>query len=276
MAALSRDGRVIPLHSDKSSPEQDVVEIRLIDIEAPWRWIMAGWDDMARMAHISLVYGAVFAAVAIGLFFGLMRAGTSSVILALAGGFMLIGPVLAAGLYEGSRRLERGESIRAMEILLAPFRAPGQLALLGLALLIVYIVWMHTAFLLFMVFMGTQPFPPLETFMSDLLLTTRGVALLSIGTIEGAMLASLVFTISAVSAPMLMDRPVGVADAILASVRAVRFNLQPMALWATLIAAFIIVGLITFAAGLVVVFPLIGHATWHAYRELLGGGERPA
>jgi uncharacterized membrane protein len=121
-----------------------------------------------------------------------------------------------------------------------------------------------------MVFNGTQPFPPLESFVGTLLLSTRGVALLTIGTIEGAALAALVFAICAVSAPMLMDRPVGIAKAILTSTRAVWFNLKPMALWAALIAAFIIVGLATLSAGLVVVFPLIGHATWHAYRDLVG------
>lgn len=266
----SREDGAAPLDPETGALEHAFVEIRRVDIEAPWRWIMAGWADVERMAHISLTYGAVFAALAIVLFLGLTRLHLESVILALAGGFVLIGPVLAAGLYEGSRRLERGEPVRVKEILLAAFRAPGQLALLGLALLLIYIVWVQTAFLLLMLFIGAEPFPPLENFIANLLLTTRGVALLTVGTIEGAALATLVFAICAVSAPMLMDRPVGVAEAILTSVRAVRLNLKPMALWAALIAAFMIVGLLTLSAGLVVVFPLIGHATWHAYRDIVG------
>ncbi len=273
MIVTSHRDTIVSLHSQYRALGDGVVEIRRVDLEAPWRWIMAGWRDMERMPHISLIYGAVFAAVAVGLFLGLMRVGMSSAILALAGGFLLIGPVLAVGLYEGSRQLEQGRRVRISDVVLAAFRTPGQLVLLGLALLIIYIVWMQTAFLLFMVFMGTQPFPPLENFMSELLLTTRGVALLTVGTIEGAVLASVVFMICAVSAPMLMDRPIGVTDAILTSVEAVKLNWKPMALWAALIAAFMIVGLLTLSAGLVVAFPLIGHATWHAYRDLVAKAD---
>ena len=270
MAGISRSDKAVPIHPDNRALENALVEIRAIDLEAPWRWIIAGWADMKCMMHISLTYGAVFTVIAIALSYGLTQIGMGSIILALAGGFLLVGPILAVGLYEGSRRLERGEPIHAKDILLAGFRAPGQLALLGLALLLIYVAWVQTAFLLFMVFMGTQPFPPIDDFLASLLLTTRGVTLLTIGTIEGAALATLVFTICAVSAPMLMDRPVGAAKAILTSVRAVRFNLKPMALWAVLVAAFIILGLLTLFVGLVMIFPLIGHATWHAYRDVVG------
>jgi uncharacterized membrane protein len=267
MAVISRQAHVIPLLPGDRAPGSAPAEIRRIDIEAPWRWIVAGWADMKRMMPISLAYGAVFTVIAIALSYGLTRLGMESLILALGGGFLLVGPILAVGLYEGSRRLERGEPVRARDILFAGFRAPGQLALLGLALLLIYVAWLQTAFLLFMIFMGTQPFPPIEDFVAVLLLTTRGVALLTIGTIEGAALAALVFAICAVSAPMLVDRPVGAVEAIITSVRAVRFNLRPMALWALLVAAFIALGLVTLFAGLVVAFPLIGHATWHAYRD---------
>ncbi len=270
MTFVSREDTVVPLYPDTNALEHAFPEIRRVDIEAPWRWIMAGWADLERMSYISLSYGAIFALIALGLFLGLTQLHFEAVILALAGGFLLIGPVLAVGLYEGSRRLEQGQPVHVHDIVLAAFKAPGQLALLGLALLLIYIAWVQTAFLLFMVFMGTQPFPPIDSFIGHLLLTTRGVGLLVVGTIEGGALATLVFAICAVSAPMLMDRPVGVAKAILTSVRAVTFNFKPMALWAALIAAFILVGLMTLAAGLVVVFPLIGHATWHAYREIVG------
>jgi uncharacterized membrane protein len=270
MAVVSSRNNVFPIQTDDRALENAFVEIRAIELEAPWRWIAAGWADMKRMMPVSLTYGAVFTAIAIALTLGLARIGMVSLVLALAGGFLLVGPILAVGLYEGSRRLERGETVRGRDILLAASRAPGQLALLGLALMLIYCAWIQTAFLLFMFFMGTQPLPPIEDFVTNLLLTTRGVALLTVGTIEGAALAALVFTISAVSAPMLMDRPVGVSTAILTSVRAVRINFKPMALWAVLVAALIALGLLTLFAGLVLVFPLIGHATWHAYRDLVG------
>jgi uncharacterized membrane protein len=250
-----------------------LIEIREVDLEAPWRWIVAGWRDLTRMPGVSLTYGAVFALAAGAMLAGLTQFGLQSIILALAGGFLLIGPVLAVGLYQGSKRLEEGKAIRASDIFLAGFRAPGQLALLGLALFLIYFVWVRIALLLFMFFFGLQPFPPLDQFISTLLLTVEGVMLLVVGTVVGASLAALVFAICAVSAPMLTDRPVGATTAIHTSVRAVMLNWKPMALWATLIVGFLALGIMTLFAGLVVVFPLIGHATWHAYRDMVADGE---
>jgi uncharacterized membrane protein len=243
MPVTSSDDRFAYRQSDRAL-DPNLPEIRSIDLEALWRWPVAGWGDITRIPHISLAYGAVFAAIAVALLLGLTRFGLESLILAFAGGFLLIGPVLAAGLYEGSRRLELGQPVGIRDIALAAFRAPGQLALLGLTLMLIYMAWIHTALLLFLLFMGTQPFPPIQDFIPSLLLTTRGVAMLSIGSVEGALLAALVFAISAVSAPMLIDRPVGATKAILTSLRAVQFNLKPMALWAALVAACMVAGLI--------------------------------
>jgi uncharacterized membrane protein len=253
------------------SLDGQVIAIRRVDLEAPWRWLAAGFGDVLAMPHISLAYGAVFAALAAGFWLGLARVGWQSLMLALAGGFLLIGPVLAVGLYEASRRRQSGEPVRLADVFLAGFRAPRQLALLGLALLLIYVAWMRTAILMFMLFFSDGPFPPIEDFLPRLLFTWQGVTLLVAGTIIGAALAALVFSVSVVSAPMLTERPVGVAAAIFSSVQAVSLNPKPMALWATLIAAFIAVGLATLSLGLIVIFPLIGHATWHAYRDIVGG-----
>lgn len=249
---------------------QQVVPIARIDIEAPWRWFTAGWSDLWTVPHVSLLYGAVFTVCAGGLWIGLWMIGWQSLMLALAGGFLLVGPVLAIGLYDASRTIARGQPVRLADMFAAGFRAPGQLALLGLVLLLIYLAWVETAFLLFMMFFADQPFPPLAEFVPRLLFTWRGVAMLVIGTIVGAGLAAVVFSVSAISAPMLMDRPAGVAAAVFTSVRAVQLNPAPMALWAALIAALTVLGFATLGAGLVVIFPWIGHATWHAYAELIG------
>ena len=263
----------IPLTAIKPSGAiaHDTIHIARVDVEAPWRWLSAGWSDLLAMPHISLAYGAVFAAVAVGLWFGLSTVGWQSLMLALAGGFMLIGPVLAVGLYEASRRREAGLPIKLRDIIFAGFKAPGQLSLLGLTLLLIYMVWVQIALLLFMMFFGSQPFPPIDEFVPHLLFTWQGVTLLVVGSAVGAALASLVFAICVVSVPMLMARPVGATTAIFASARATILNIKPMALWAALIAAFVAVGLATLCLGLIVIFPLIGHASWHAYRDVLGG-----
>jgi uncharacterized membrane protein len=250
--------------------ERHMTAIRQVDLEAPWRWLAAGWGDLLAMPHVSLTYGAVFAALAIGFWLGLVSVGWQSLMLALAGGFLLIGPVLSVGLYEASRRRQLKMQVRLSDVFVAGFRAPGQLSLLGLALLLIYMAWIETALLLFMMFFSDAPFPPIQDFLPRLLFSWQGVTLLVAGTIEGAALAALVYSISVISAPMLMERPVGVATAIFTSVRAVWFNPKPMALWATLIAAFVAVGLVTLCVGLIVIFPVIGHATWHAYRDIVG------
>ena len=261
---------VIPVQIDQGAGSaDDTVHITRLDLEAPWRWLSAGWSDLLAMPQISLAYGAVFAAIAIGLWLGLATLGWQSLMLALAGGFMLIGPVLAVGLYEASRRREQGEKVSFGRVVLAGFKAPDQLALLGFALLLTFMIWVQIAFLLFMLFFGARPFPPIQDFVPTLLFTGGGVSLLIVGTIVGAALAAIVFSMSVVSAPMLVARPVGVTTAIFASLRATMLNIKPMALWAALIAGFMAIGLATLCAGLVIIFPLIGHATWHAYREVL-------
>jgi uncharacterized membrane protein len=270
MTSTPQHGVDRPARASADLLERHFIAIRRVDLEAPWRWLAAGWADLLAMPHISMTYGAVFTVLAVGFWLGLARVGWQSLMLALAGGFLLIGPVLAVGLYEASRRRQLGLSVRLGDVLVAGFRAPGQLSLLGLALLLIYMAWIETAFLLFMMFFSDGPFPPIEDFVPRLLFTWQGVTLLVAGTIEGAALAALVFSISVVSAPMLMERPVGVAAAVLTSVRSVWLNFRPMVLWAVLIAAFVAVGLATLCVGLIVIFPLIGHATWHAYRDLVG------
>jgi uncharacterized membrane protein len=256
-------------HSARSASEP-AIRILRVDLEAPWRWLSAGWRDLLRMPRISLAYGAVFAGLALGLWFVLWGLGWQALMLPLAGGFMLIGPVLAAGLYEGSRRLEAGQTVEPSDVNLAGFGAPGQLWLLGLTLMLIYMFWLQLALLLFMLVFGESPFPPLAEFVPFLLFTWKGLTLLVAGSAIGAVLAALVFAICVVSAPMLMARPVGISTAIRASVRAALLNPQPMALWAVLIAGFSAAGFATLGLGLIVIFPLIGHATWHAYRDVIG------
>ncbi|MEJ2118586.1 MAG: DUF2189 domain-containing protein, partial [Alphaproteobacteria bacterium] len=253
-----------------SAAGQDTICIARIDPEAPWRWLAAGWSDFQRLPFISLTYGAIFTIAAGLLLFGLIYMNMEAFILALAGGFLLIGPVLAVGRDEGSRRLATAVPVSNREIYCAICRSSGQLSLLGLALMLIYLAWVEIALFMFMFFFGAQPIPPLSEFLTQLVLTWQGTALLVAGSIVGGILAALVFAISAISAPMLAQRRVGVATAVAASVQAVRFNFQPMALWAVLIVAIMALGIATFFVGLVVAFPLIGYATWHAYRDTTG------
>jgi len=171
--------------------------IRQVPFDAPYHWLAAGWRDTWRVPRLSLAYGAIFATVGLLLVVGLTQVGLLSLILVLAGGFILIGPMLAAGLYETSRRLEQGEPASLASTLRAGFYGKGQLAFMGLLLMLVYLAWIEIAFLLFMLFFGPQPMPPLDVFVSNLLLTPRGLGLLIVGTGVGLVLAAIVFAISA-------------------------------------------------------------------------------
>lgn len=252
----------------RASPIAGVM-VEKLAFDAPWGWLASGWRDLWSAPRVSLAYGAAFALLSVILTLGLMVGGLESFVLALAGGFMLVGPIAAVGLYETSRRLEAGESVQRRDIVRAAAQAPGQLGFFGAILAFVYFAWVQVALLLFMLFLGSSPLPPASEFVPTLLFSQRGLGLLVTGTIVGGMFAALVFAISAVSVPLLMTRRIDAVTAAAVSVAAVTLNPKPMALWAALIAGFMALGIATLFVGMVFVFPLIGHATWHAFRELV-------
>lgn len=243
---------------------------RRIPIDAPWQWLEAGWRDVRRVPHISLAYGGFFAVAAALIALGLSRAGALSLMLPLSGGFLLIGPFAATGLYDTSRRLARGETPQLRTALAAPFLAAGQLPFLGVMLLMIFFVWMQLALLLLMLFLGTQTPPMIGDLLQTLLLTSRGLGLLIVGTLIGGALAVVAFSLAAFSAPMLLDRRVDAVSAVRASAVAVLDNPMPMLLWASVILVVTVIGLATLLVGLVLAFPLLAHATWHAYAEVFG------
>src|SRR5690606_21183924 len=136
------------------------IEVRRVPFDAPWSWLAAGWRDLWSAPQVGLTYGATFAALALLLTVGLMQFGMQSLILALAGGFLLIGPLVAVGLYDASWRLETGQPVRLSEVALAGLKAPGQLGFFGVVLAFAYAVWLQLAFLMFMLFIGSRGLPP--------------------------------------------------------------------------------------------------------------------
>ena len=253
-----------------SSPSSDQTpKVRSIDMDQPWAWLQAGWRDLWRLPGYSLSYGILVTFVSYVLTFALFSLELSSIVLVLAAGFMFLGPLLAVGLYELSRRLETGEPVEPSEIFFVKTRSPVQIGFLAVILMLAILAWTRIATLLFALFFGLQPFPPLSEFLSTLLFSWYGLSMLIIGTLVGGAIAFAVFAISAVSIPLLMVRDTDAFTAIMTSIRAVRQNFKPMLLWAWLIAVLTFVGIIFGYLGLIVTFPLIGHATWHAYRSLI-------
>jgi uncharacterized membrane protein len=249
---------------------------RRVPLDAPWNWLAAGWRDLWSVPQVSLAYGAAFAFTALGLALGLWMVNAHALFLALAGGFMLVGPLVAVGLYEVSRRLTAKQPVSMSAVLVAPLAARGQLAFFGAILLFSFMAWLQLAFLLLMLFMSQGGLPPVDVFVQTLLFTPRGLGLLVAGSMVGFVLASIVFAMSAVAVPILLVKRIDAVTAMRASMAAVVANPKPMALWATLIVVMIAAGFATLLVGFVVAFPLIGHATWHAYTDIYGTEqERP-
>ncbi len=248
--------------------QADAIAIRRIGIDEPTAWLAAGWHDMMQVPVVSLGYGAIFMLVSQFLFLGLTTLDLGSLILPLAGGFLLIGPLAAVGFYEISRRLERGEAARLGDAFLAWRENADQIALMGVALLVAMFVWIQVALILFALFFEGSP-PTLTAFVAELFSGWHNVPFLLIGTIAGGILAALVFAISVVSVPMLLDRDVTAPVAIITSLRAVQANWRVLIGWAATIAVLTALGIVTFFVGLLVVMPLLGHASWHAYRAVV-------
>ncbi|MDX2202621.1 MAG: DUF2189 domain-containing protein [Hyphomicrobiaceae bacterium] len=254
--------------------ESDIVEgtsvaIVPVPFDAPWLWLAAGWRDLWRRPDISLGYGLVFATIAVLLTILLAIADMQALVLPLAGGFILVAPLAAVGLYEMSRRFENGRSVSWGDVLTAWRTAPGQLSFFGGILAFALFVWLQLALLLFMLFWGNNSIPPPSAFVPTLLFSGHGLGLLVTGTIVGGILAAIVFSISVISVPLLLTERLDAVTAARTSLMAIVRNPRPLALWAALIAAFMAVGIATLAVGLVIAFPLVGHATWHAYRDLV-------
>lgn len=243
--------------------------IRRVPVDRPWAWLAAGWADVVGAWRISLAYGlalviAGWIAVAMLLWFDLPY-----LVLPLSAGFFFIGPFAAVGLYEVSRRRCHRLVADGGTTLLAWRRNPGQIALMGLLLLFFHLAWMRLAQLLFAVF-EWRTVASWDRFAELAWQSSRSVPFLGLGIALGGALAALAFAIGAFSIPYLLDRrSSNVFEAVAMSFAIVRLNLRPMMLWAGLIVFLVAAGMVPGLLGLVVTLPLVAHATWHAYRDVL-------
>ena len=251
---------------------QPDIRVNTISLSHPWQWIADGWNDMLRAKHYSLTYGAVIVLISGMITLGLVIEDMFYVVPFLAAGFYLMAPIIGLGLYQMSAHLERNEPLQFCNALEAWRRNQSQLGIITAGLLIIMQFWMMANFVLFaLLYQGMHP--PLEHFFSNVFLSGQQNTFVFASVTVGFALAFIAYAITATSVPMLMDRKVDGWTAIRTSVKAVTENWAPMTLWAALIVMFIGLGLATFYVGLAIAMPLVGHATWHAYRDLIPADE---
>ena len=249
------------------TPPPAVRQITLADLGYALR---KGIDDFTAF-RTDVVFVCVFYPLA-GLVLARLAFGYQmlQLVFPLASGFALVGPVVAVGLNEMSRRREAGVEVGWADAL-AVVRSPsfGSIVLLGLFLMAIFLIWLVAAWAIYMVTLGPEPPVSVASFIRDVFTTNAGWVMIGAGIGVGFLFALLVLAISVVSFPLLLDQEVGVDTAIRTSLRAVIANPGTMAAWGLIVAGGLVLGSLPFLLGLIVVMPVLGHATWHLYREVV-------
>lgn len=244
-------------------------EIRETSRDDIWQALRAGIADFRAAPAFGLFFGGIYAGAGILIFLQLLVWDRPLWIVPLALAFPLIGPFIAVGLYEVSRRREAGEPLLWDEILAVVWRQrQRQLPYLAFVVLAGFMVWIWFARLMVALFLGRIDYAVYSD-PGQILATGPGLAMLVVGSAVGAVIAFVIFSLSAVSIPMLLERDIDFVTAMITSWNAVMKNLGAMLSWAVLIAGSLFAAMIPFFLGLFVVLPVLGHATWHVYRRTI-------
>lgn len=246
--------------------------VNKVDVAAPLRWLAGGWTDLRNTAAPSLLYGFLLALASAALIAALYVSSGAIWALILSCGFVFAAPMMAMGLYEAGRLAEQGQQPTLSGMLFVRRAFRGDLAFLGLSLLMVYFLWGEIGRVIY----GLSTRRLHETaaeFVEFAIATPDGHSMLITGTIVGGVIAYLAYCLVVVSAPMLLDRRADFFTASITSVRAVIRNPVPMALWALIIAVLTLAAIATACIGLIVILPWLGLASWRAYRDLVPGSS---
>ncbi len=250
-----------------SLPKLQINPLSMQDVRAAFA---DGWRDFRAYPAFGLFFGAIYALGGIFIAVMLTHYHLPWMIIPVAIGFPLIGPFIAVGLYEISRRNQRGEAVGWKAILAEVFRQrERQLSWMAFVVLFIFWIWIYQIRLLMALFLGFRIPATLDAFANVVLTTPQGLLFLAIGTVVGAVLAMILFTATVISMPLLLDHDVDFVTAMLTSMRTVIENPAPMLAFGLVVAALAFAALLPLFLGLLVVLPVAGHATWHLYRRAI-------
>jgi len=260
-----------------SLPVRNKIELnRHLPMTMPSLWLRQGWDDFKDVnMEASLLYGVVITALSILIVVGIFIFKLDYILFPALAAFLVIGPTLAIGLYEKSRRIQTNEPVSIGSMLFVQPKSKQQLVFIGLMLTLWILLWLRFGVLLYALFFGMHEFPSLSGVISLLFTEPKGYLLLITGTLTGAMFAAFAFAVSVFSVPMLLNEKTDAFTAMGASIALTWNNLPVMMGWGVLVLGLVALSLLTGLLGLIVLFPVLGHATWHIYRDVRQDPNEP-
>jgi uncharacterized membrane protein len=275
MATPYTSGNVTPL----AQPAPDtaaipvVRKIKLSDLHDALR---LGWEDFKAVPSHAIILCVIYPVLGLVLARTVLGYSVLPLLFPLAAGFALLGPFAALGLYELSRRRERGEQASAWDALdVLQSSSFGAMLGLGTLLLALFVTWVATAQAIYVAAFGYEAAAGIPDFARRVLTTPQGWWLIIAGCGVGFLFAVVALCISVVSFPLMLDRHAGAGDAMVTSLRAVAQNPLPMAAWGLIVAVLLVAGSLPAFLGLAIVIPLLGHATWHLYRKVIAPDPNP-
>ena len=231
--------------------------------------LRAGWRDFMRAPGYGLFFSAFYVLGGLVLTAVAAASGQEWWLMPFIVGFPLVAPFAAVGLYEVSRRLEAGEPLIWREVMGTVFaQKDRQLPSMAMVVLLMFMFWVFVAHTTFALFMGVSALTNV-TSSPEMLLQGRGLIMLLVGTLIGAGFAAVLFSFTVVGLPLLLDREVDFITAIITSIKAVMLNPVVLAVWGLVIAAILLAGMLPLFLGLFIALPVLGHASWHMYRQLM-------
>lgn len=241
---------------------------RHLPVGAAFGWLAAGWRDLWRNPLPSLAYGFAVFLLSLAMVWGLFRLELDFILFPALAGFMVVGPLVAIGLYRKSRDLEGGIAPSLARMIFVKTASGAQVWYTGAILCLLMLVWMRAAVIIYALFVGLRPFPGLDHVVAMLVSTPEGLGMLVVGTAVGGLFAAFSFAISTFAIPMLLAEKTDAFTAMGTSISLTFRNLPVMLAWGAIVLALTVLAIATGFLGLIVIFPLLGHGTWHSYRAI--------